>query len=127
MDFYILGILVSIILWFNFCLYFKLNPKIKNSVFFVLLFVVIFYVIFSTSYFSLMYLLGSLVIIAFSIIGLYINRIYTYLMALLLLTLTPLFIAIKLDDVAEILAVNVYFLLLFGVLKDVLYEKIFKS
>jgi hypothetical protein len=127
MDFYILGILVPIILWFNFCLYFTLNPKIKNSVFFVLLLAVIFYVIFSTGYFSLMYLLGSLVIIAFSIIGLYINRVYIYLMALLLLILTSIFLSIKLDGFAEILAVNVYFLLLFGVLKDVLYEKIFKS
>jgi hypothetical protein len=72
----------------------------------------------------------SLVLIMFSffvfLFGLLSDRKYIYTLALVSLALTPLMLILKIERLAEFLAQTCYLLLVLGVLKDTLYEKIFK-
>lgn len=60
------------------------------------------------------------------IFGFLSNRKYIYLLALISLALTPIMLILKMDDIAEFFAQSCYLLLVLGVLKDILYEKIFE-
>ena len=54
-----------------------------------------------------------------------VDRKYVYILALIFLGMTPLFLLLKMDKIAEYMAVLCYLALVLGVSKDILYEKIF--
>jgi len=54
-----------------------------------------------------------------------VDRKYVYILALIFLSMTPLFLLLKMDKIAEYMAVLCYLALVLGVSKDILYEKIF--
>lgn len=60
------------------------------------------------------------------LLGFLSNRKYIYLLSLVFLILTPVFLAFKIKVVADFLSQGFYLLLILGVLKDIFYEKIFK-
>ena len=72
----------------------------------------------------------SFLLITFSFLvflfGLLSDRKYIYTLALVSLALTPVMLILKIEKLAEFLAQTCYLLLVLGVLKDTLYEKIFK-
>lgn len=72
----------------------------------------------------------SLVLITFSffvfLFGLLSDRKYIYTTALVTLALTPFMLMLKIEKLAEFFAQTCYLLLVLGVIKDTLYEKIFK-
>jgi len=55
------------------------------------------------------------------------DRRYVYILALIFLASTPLFLLLKMDKIAEYMAILCYLALVLGVTKDIFYEKIFKE
>lgn len=56
-----------------------------------------------------------------------VDRSFVYILALVLLGLTPLLLLLNMDDVAEYSAVLSYLALVVGAFKDIFYAKIFKE
>jgi hypothetical protein len=81
-------------------------------------------------YVSGLHFILSLPMIIFSffvfLLGFLSNRKYIYLLALISLSLTPVMLILKMEQIAEFFAQTCYLLLVLGVLKDVFYEKIFE-
>jgi hypothetical protein len=76
---------------------------------------------------NFIYLLLSFISVILFLIAFLSNRVYIFLLAIILLILAPIFLILKLDSVAESFAVLIYLGILLGVLKDILYEKIFRN
>ena len=54
-----------------------------------------------------------------------VNRKFVYILSLIFLALTPIFLLLKQEKIAEYFAILCYLSLVIGVTKDILYEKIF--
>ena len=98
----------------------------KTHIFSVLLFVALGILFYSSKLefiLSLPMIVFSLFVFLFGFLS---NRKYIYLLALISLALTPFMLILKMDQIAEFFAQTCYLLLVFGVLKDIFYEKIFE-
>lgn len=111
----------------NFSLFFKFSEKIKNLLLLVSMLGLIAGTLINTGPINFIYLLLSFISVLLFLIAFLSSRSSIYLLAIISLTLVPIFLILKLDNIAESFAVLVYFGLLLGVLKDILYEKIFKN
>ncbi len=77
---------------------------------------------FTTFLIGLPVLIFSLFTFLFGFIS---NRRYIYSLSLAFLILTPVFLIIKLENIADFLSQGCYLLLILGVLRDVFYERLF--
>lgn len=103
------------------------KTEVKKTTIFLIL------ILFSLAVLAKYYTFGfvlSFPMILFSIFvflfGFLSNRKYIYLLSLVFLILTPVFLAFKIKVVADFLSQGFYLLLILGVLKDIFYEKIFE-
>lgn len=90
----------------------------------VLLFVIIGAAVFTTGLVGILYLALSVFCLWVFIFGFLTNRRYPYTLALVFLVLCPFLLIAKQDKIAEFFAVLCYLCLVFGVFKDILYDKI---
>lgn len=120
-------LLFLIIFWFFIVLFTDISLTLGYVFFFILTLCISTFFFINIGIVTIGYFISSISVIFGILFSLYSDRFYVIVLTLIFLPLIPFFLIIKVTAVAEFLAIISFMFLLTSLIRDLIYEKLFKN